>query len=78
MHGPDPLRRGAFSAWIRDVIGDEPLATRLRGVERWYQTEESADLEVGRHAVLRAIEERYGGEELDARHRYDRSRARAT
>lgn len=56
------LRQGDFSAWVRDVIGDEPLATRLRGIERWCQTEDSPQLEVGRRAVLRAIEQRYGSE----------------
>ncbi|HEX6307106.1 MAG TPA: HAD family hydrolase [Longimicrobiales bacterium] len=53
------LLAGDFSRWTRDVLADDELGGRLRGVERWFRTDPEADPETARTAVIGAIRDRY-------------------
>ena len=55
------LLAGDFSRWTRDVLADDELGARLRGVERWFRADPDADGEAARSAVRAAIQERYSG-----------------
>ncbi|HEX6135516.1 MAG TPA: HAD family hydrolase [Longimicrobiales bacterium] len=53
------LLAGDFSRWTHDVLADDELGGRLRGVERWFRTDPDADPEAARTAVMSAIRDRY-------------------
>lgn len=60
---PEVLREhldaGDFSRWMREVIADDELGARLRGIERWFHNDPEADLEAARTATIAAIRDRY-------------------
>jgi hydroxymethylpyrimidine pyrophosphatase-like HAD family hydrolase len=55
------LRAGDFSRWLGDTIGDDDLAARVRGIERWYRSLRDPRTDQARCVLLRAVERRYGG-----------------
>ena len=56
------ITAGDFSRWTRDVLADDELGGRLRGIERWFITDPVADPEMARSAVIAAITDRYGND----------------
>ncbi len=60
---PEVLREhldaGDFSRWVLEVIADDELGARLRGIERWFHNDPEADLEAARAASIAAIRDRY-------------------
>lgn len=50
------LRRGDFSRWIADVLGDYPLAAQLRTIEHLYRLHQVLGV---RDAIAQAISDRY-------------------
>ena len=56
------ITAGDFSRWTRDVLADDELGGRLRGIERWFITDPVADPELARSAVVAAITDRYGND----------------
>lgn len=55
----DHLEAGDFSRWVLEVIADDELGARLRGIERWFHNDPDADVEAARTAVIAAIRDRY-------------------
>jgi len=53
------LEAGDFSRWVLEVIADDELGARLRGIERWFHTDPDADVEAARTAAIAAIRDRY-------------------
>src|SRR5690606_6455051 len=45
------LKRGDFSRWLSDVLWDDELAGRIRGIERWYQARRDPRPEATRAAL---------------------------
>jgi hydroxymethylpyrimidine pyrophosphatase-like HAD family hydrolase len=54
------LRAGDFSRWLGDTVGDDDLAARVRGIERWYRSLREPRTEHARCALVGAVERRYG------------------
>lgn len=54
------LTAGDFSRWTQDVLADDELGGRLRGIERWFGTDPAADPDMARAALIAAITDRYG------------------
>lgn len=53
------LGAGDFSRWVLEVIADDELGSRLRGIERWFHNDPDADIEAARTAMIAAIRDRY-------------------
>jgi hydroxymethylpyrimidine pyrophosphatase-like HAD family hydrolase len=53
------LQAGDFSRWTRDVLADDELGARLRGIERWFLNDAAAAVDPARAAVIAAIDDRY-------------------
>lgn len=53
------LEAGDFSRWVLEVIADDELGARLRGIERWFHNDPDADVEAARTAAIAAIRDRY-------------------
>ena len=60
------LAAGDLSRWTRDVVADDELGGRLRGIERWFSTDPGADPEMARSALIAAITDRYGTDGAEA------------
>ena len=60
------LAAGDLSRWTRDVVADDELGGRLRGIERWFSTDPGADPEMARTALIAAITDRYGTDGAEA------------